>query len=234
MSFLYNYKKNKENFKKMEENKIKIFVTGFFNSGKSTLVHNLDDNAIHVEKELSKAYDDEKTHTTTGFDLGNLVWARPNLHIDTVGVLMSKSEYFKEKEEYYGWYTSEIELKGCPGQMQFSIVRKILSRGSDGVLFLIDGCDLINIGNALVILEETRACLGDDIPIKIIANKSDKEDYHGASVISTMIGEEVYEGSAKYNIGVKDAIIRILKSLSNYDERTAITKSEGMILDGKF
>lgn len=234
VSFLYNNKKIKESLKKMEENKIKIFVTGFFNSGKSTLVHTLDDEAIHVEKELSKAYDDEKTHTTTGFDLGNLVWARPNLQFNTEGVLMSKSEYIKEKIEYSGWHTSEIELKGCPGQMQFSVVRKILSRGSDGVLFLIDGCDLINIGNALVILEETRACLGDDIPIKIIANKSDKEEYHGADVISTMIGEEVYEGSAKYNIGVKDALIKILKSLSNYVNKAAITNSEGMILNGKF
>lgn len=192
---------------------LKIFVTGFFNSGKSTLVHALDEKAIHVEKKLSKAFNDEKTSTTTGFDLGRLIWARPNLNYETNGVLMSKSDYFKEIEEYKGWHIYYTELKGSPGQMQFSAVRKILAKGSDGVLFLIDGCDLGNIGNALVVLEEIKVAVGPNIPMRIIANKSDREDFHGCEIISSMIGEVVYEGSGKFKLGVKDAIIQILKSI---------------------
>ena len=216
----------------MEDIKIKIFITGFFNSGKSTLIHTLDNKAIHVEKELNKPYDKEKTHTTTGFDLGKLIWARPNLNFETEGVLMSKIDYLQDREEYSGWHIFEIELKGCPGQMQFSAVRKILSRGSDGVIFLIDGCDLLNIGNALVILEETKASLGQEVPLKIVANKSDREDYHGSKVISHMIGAEVYEGSAKYNIGIKDAIIRILKIILNGTNKESLSKKEGVIVNG--
>ncbi|MGQ4876351.1 MAG: hypothetical protein ACP6IY_19995, partial [Promethearchaeia archaeon] len=121
---------------------VKIFVTGFFNSGKTTLIHTLDKDAIHMEKPLKVKYSEEKTHTTTGFDLGKLIWARPNLHEDTEGVLMSKTEFIKEKNEYTGWHVIDVEIKGCPGQMQFASVRKILSKGSDGVLFLIDGSDL--------------------------------------------------------------------------------------------
>ena len=213
----------------MQNIKIKIFVTGFFNSGKTTLIHTLDNKAISVEKKLAKAYDNEKTHTTTGFDLARLVWTRPNLDFKTNGVIMNKTEYLRDKDEYSGWHTTNLELKGCPGQMQFSAVRKILARGNDGVILLIDGCDLVNIGNGLVILEETRVVLGQNIPIKIMANKSDREDFCGQEMISNMIGEPVYEGSAKHNIGMKDAIIQVCKMVVNRTNENSITTREAIV-----
>ncbi|MFX1443986.1 MAG: hypothetical protein ACFFHV_11270 [Promethearchaeota archaeon] len=211
---------------------IKIFVTGFFNSGKSTLIHTLDQKAIHVEKELSKAFNEEKTTTTTGFDLGRLVWARPNLEFETEGVLMSKTEYLRDKDEYLGWYLKYVELKGSPGQTQFSAVRKILAKGSNGVILLIDGCDLANIGNGLVVFEEIKIVLGADIPMKIIANKSDREDFHGCEMISNMIGETVYEGSGKYSIGVKDAIIELLKIILNAPNKNNVKEKEVIAENG--
>jgi len=216
----------------MDGRPIKIFVTGFFNSGKSTLVHTIDDKALHIEKKLSKAYDEEKTHTTTGFDLGRLIWARPNLNYETEGVLMSKTEYLRDKNEYSGWHIINVELKGSPGQVQFSDVRKILVKRSDGVIFLIDGCDLVNIGNALVVLEETKASVGHDIPMRIIANKSDRDDYHGCEMISNMIGAQVYEGAGKYNIGIKDAIIQILKIILYGKNKSKISEKEAAVIDG--
>ena len=217
----------------MDKKRIKIFVTGFFNSGKSTLVHTLDGKSIHVEKELNVMYEKGKTHTTTGFDLGRLMWVRPNLNIETVGLLMNKTEYFKEKDDYAGWHTLDIELKGCPGQMQFSAVRRILAKGSDGVILLIDGCDLVNIGNALVILEETKANLGQDIPMRIIANKSDREDFNGSEMISNMVGEQVYEGSAKCNVGIKDAIIHVSKIiLYGNNNNNNVAEKEVAVEDG--
>jgi signal recognition particle receptor subunit beta len=199
----------------MEKNKIKIFVTGFFNAGKTTLIHTLDDKAISVETKLAEEYEPGKTHTTTGFDLGRLVWVRPNLNFDTEGVLMSKSEYYRDNKEYSGWHIIDVELKGSPGQIQFKVVRNILGKGSDGVILLIDGCDLANIGNALVIREEITTNLGKNIPLNIIANKADREDYYGNEMISDLIGEEVYKGSVLDNIGIKDAIINTLKIIIN-------------------
>jgi len=207
----------------------KVFVTGFFNSGKSTLVHTLDNKAIHVEKELKKAYDNEKTTTTTGIDLGRMVWVRPNLSYETEGVIMSKTEFLRDKNEYSGWHVNNFELKGSPGQMQFSTVRKILAKGSDGVIFLIDGSDVANIGNALVIMEDIKAVLGPDIPMRIIANKSDREDYQGGEMVSNLVGEQVYEGSGKFNIGVKDAIIAILKMIANRDKVQNKSKMEAVV-----
>jgi signal recognition particle receptor subunit beta len=206
----------------------KIFVTGFFNSGKTTLIHTLDDKAISVEKKLAEEYEPGKTHTTTGFDLGRLVWARPNLNRETVGVIMSKTEYLRDINEYSGWYTKNVEMKGSPGQTQFKTVRKILAKGCDGVIMLIDGCDLANIGNALVILEEIKLNFGPNIPLRIIANKSDREDYFGAEMISDMIGDTVYEGSAKDNIGIKDAVIEVLKLINSNSENVQ-SKGEAVV-----
>ena len=216
----------------MKNNKIKIFITGFFNSGKTTLIHTLDDKAISVEKKLAQAYNDEKTHTTTGFDLARLIWARPNLDFKTEGVIMNKTEYLRDKSEYSGWHALNIELKGCPGQMQFSAVRRILAKKSDGVILLIDGCDLANIGNGLVILEETRAILGQNIPIRIIANKADRDDYCGCEMITNMIGEQVYSTSAKCNIGIKDAIIYVCKIILNGTNENNIVNKEGIVQNG--
>ena len=186
-------------------------VSGYFNSGKSTLIQTMDETAINIEKNLSDAQNDEKTTTTTGFDLGTIIWARPDLEEKTDGVLMSEAEYQSKKDEFVEWNLKNIELKGCPGKAHFSIVREILSIGSVGVIFLIDGCDKSNIDNALIVLEETKEALGDSIPLIIIANKSDREDYLGAEKISELIREKVFEGSGKTKEGIDDAIIHVSK-----------------------
>ena len=56
-----------------------------------------------------------------------------------------------------------------------------------------------------------------EYPMKIIANKCDREDFHGSEMISEMIGEKVYEGSGMQNVGIKDAIISVLKMIFNKD-----------------
>lgn len=145
---------------------------------------------------------------------------------------MSKTEYLREKDEYSGWHIKYIELKGSPGQTQFSMVRKILAKGSDGVIFLIDGCDLENIGHGLVVLEEIKAVLGQSVPMRIIANKSDRSDYQGCEMISNMLGEQVFEGSGKYNIGIKDAIIEVLKMILNGTQKENILEKEEVAQDG--
>ena len=193
------------------EKPLKLLVSGYFNSGKSTLIQTMDETAINIEKNLSDAQNDEKTTTTTGFDLGTIIWARPDLEEKTDGVLMSEAEYQSKKDEFVEWDLKNIELKGCPGKAHFSIVREILSIGSVGVIFLIDGCDKSNIDNALIVLEETKEALGDSIPLIIIANKSDREDYLGAEKISELIREKVFEGSGKTKEGIDDAIIHVSK-----------------------
>ncbi|MFX1396477.1 MAG: GTP-binding protein [Promethearchaeota archaeon] len=190
---------------------IKILISGYFNSGKSTLIKSLDQDAVVIEKKLSNAYSKEKTQTTTGFDLGRIIWLRPNLSPDTMGQLMSESDYENNKSKFEGWDVKQVELKGVPGKMHFSIIRSILAKRCDGVVFLIDGSEMESLKKALEVLEETKNYLNNDIPIVIIANKSDKKDFQGSLKISSVIGEDVLEGSAITKKGIPEAIILILK-----------------------
>lgn len=187
----------------------KIYVCGFFHAGKSTLIHALDSKSISIDKPLRELYEGEKATTTVGFDLGHLVWARPNQNSD--GVIMSESEYIKEKEEYEGWIFKKIEIKGCPGQLHFKDVRQIVAKSSDGVLFVIDSADPNSIGNALILLAECRCFLGDNIPMIVIANKQDLDRAMPPEQISTLVNENSYPGSARNNFGIKEAVIRLLR-----------------------
>jgi small GTP-binding protein len=196
-----------------------VLITGFFNAGKTTLIHSLDPGAISIEKALSDftkkklniESHSQKTHTTTGFDRGCLFWLRNSQEGN--GILMSYEEYKRDHEEFKDWIVKFVELKGVPGQAQFKIVRKLLSKGAEGVVFLFDGADLTNIGNGLAILEETRVYMPNQ-PMVIVANKKDHANYYGAETVSSMTGEsDIYEASALENIGIKDAIINLLKTI---------------------
>jgi len=203
----------------------KIYICGFFQAGKTTLVHLLDPKAMSIDKPLRKLYRGEKASTTVGFDLGHLIWARPSENTD--GVILSEDEFKRERNEYKNWICKKIEIKGSPGQLHFKDVRNMVARGSDGVLFLIDSSDPGSIGNALTLITECRCLLGDNIPMVIIANKQDLDNALNPEEISNLIGEKTYLGSAKNNFGIKEAIIRLLKIISE----EVMTKASSPIIN---
>ena len=57
----------------------------------------MDETAINIEKNLSIAKNSEKTSTTTGFDLGRIIWARPDLADTANGIIMSEAEFQKKR-----------------------------------------------------------------------------------------------------------------------------------------
>ncbi len=190
----------------------KIYVCGFFQAGKTTLIHTLDSNAFSIDKPLRELYRGEKATTTVGFDLGHLVWVRPNETSD--GVIMSATEFQRDFQEYEGWISKNVEIKGSPGQLHFKIVREMVAKDSDGVLLLIDSSDPSSIGNALTLLAETRCFLGFEIPLVIIANKQDLDMALSPHEITNLISERTYPGSARNNFGVKEAVIRLLRIIT--------------------
>ncbi len=187
----------------------KIYVCGYFQAGKTTLIHSLDPNAMSIEKKLRELYYGKESSTTVGFDLGHLVWARPRENTD--GILMSWFEFEKERDEYKDWICKLIELKGSPGQLHFKDMRNIVSKGSDGILFVIDSSDPGSIGYALTLIEESRCFLGKSIPLVVLANKQDLEIALPPEKVSDLIKFETFGGSAKNNFGVKEALIRLLR-----------------------
>ncbi|MHA1405630.1 MAG: ADP-ribosylation factor-like protein [Candidatus Helarchaeota archaeon] len=171
---------------------------------------------------LRQLYRGEKTSTTVGFDLGHLIWARPNENSE--GVIMSLDKFLKEKSEYAGWLIKKIEIKGSPGQLHFKDVRRMVARGSDGVLFVVDSSDPNSIGNALTLIAECRCMLGENVPMVVVANKQDLEEALTPEEISDLIKENAHGGSARNNFGIKEAIIQLLRIITGEITESSYTQ----------
>ena len=69
-------------------------------------------------------------------------------------------------------YGVEIFLFGTPGLQRFEIIRKILSKGADGILFVVDSVNVASFEEAKKLLKEVYDIL-PGVPIVLCANKQD-------------------------------------------------------------
>ncbi len=192
----------------------KVYVTGPFQAGKTTLIHTLDPDAISIEREMREAYRGEKGTTTTGFDLGRVIWVRKDESHD--GLIVPKKEFEREASEYEGWIVKEIELRGVPGQLHFKFVRDTMRSNTDGVLMVVDSSDYGMIGDASAILAETIASFGE-IPLEVIANKQDRDDAASPEEVATWLGVDRATGTcAKEQESAKNALIRLLRKVEAF------------------
>ncbi len=204
----------------------KVYVTGPFQAGKTTLIHTLDPDAISVERDMKDEYRGEKSTTTTGFDLGRVLWLRKSP--EHLGLIIPKNEFIKESGEYQGWIKKEIELRGVPGQLHFKFVRDTMRMKTDGVLMIVDASDYGMIGDACAILAENLASFGN-LPLMTIANKQDREDAASPDEVATWLGVTKAIGiSARDRESSKDALCSLLQDIEN----TVDGKIEGSIANG--
>ncbi len=186
----------------------KIYVTGPFQSGKTTFVHTLDPNTISVERPLSEPHRGEMGTTTTAFDLGRVVWAYKNP--GDVGLLMSSKEYQEDTDQYEGWITRRIEVRGAPGQLHFRTIREVMMVNANGVLMLVDASDPGKIGEACAILAETKDKLGS-IPLTVLANKQDRQDAASPDAVAEWLGVgQCYGMAGKDVVSASETMIRLL------------------------
>ncbi|MGQ4834328.1 MAG: GTP-binding protein [Candidatus Asgardarchaeia archaeon] len=192
---------------------IKIYVTGPFNAGKTTLIHKLAPNATSIEH-----YYNDGTSTTVGFDLGTIYWDPTN------DKLLKRIPNNMEKiDEIY-----KVVLVGTPGQMQFAPVREILAKGCQGVLFIIDSTNLGQVGVALAMYEEIKSYFKGDFPMIILANKQDLENAADAETIGRLLKIEnvkIIEGSALKEINIEEAIIELLHMIVNRNSEYLTVKA---------
>jgi signal recognition particle receptor subunit beta len=186
----------------------KVYVTGPFQSGKTTFVHTLDPNTISVERPLSKPHRGEMGTTTTAFDLGRVVWAYKTP--GDVGLLMSAKEYEQDRSEYDGWTTHRIEVRGAPGQLHFRTIREVMMVNAHGVLMLVDASDPGKIGEACAILAETKDKLGK-MPLVVLANKQDRQDAASPEAVAEWLGvSDVYGMTGKDIVSASEIMIQLL------------------------
>lgn len=189
--------------------RIKVYVVGPFQSGKTTLVHSLDPKAISIQREYKVG--SQVISTTVGFDLGKVIWLHGK---DDKIVEVSKFDGSDLKDgEYEVW---EVTLVGAPGQLRFKNVRSAVARGSNGVLFVIDSTKPGQAGYIFALLEEVKRFLGEDTPMVIIANKQDLKDALKADKIRQLLrldNVKIVEASAIRGEGVVEGLIELLKMI---------------------
>ncbi len=81
----------------------------------------------------------------------------------------------------------KIHLFGTPGLKHFKILRQVLSKGADGVLFLVDSQDKNSDDEARAIWQEVQEFL-PGVPITVAANKQDLPNARKAAKIREDLG----------------------------------------------
>jgi small GTP-binding protein len=126
----------------------------------------------------------------------------------------------------------DVFLFGTPGLLRFNVMRDVVVRGTDGVIFMFDAVHPEKDEDAIHILNSIRQAIPSETPIIFLANKQDIEGARSAEVVqtqnylpqsskifatSTKTGENVTE-SLKYIVNfVFENYSSLLKTLQLYE-----------------
>ncbi|UCG89527.1 MAG: GTP-binding protein [Candidatus Heimdallarchaeota archaeon] len=135
-------------------------------------------------------------------------------------------------------YGVEIFLFGTPGLQRFEIIRKILSKGADGILFVVDSVNVASFEEAKKLLKEAYDIL-PGVPIVLCANK---QDIRGAKspneVADVVLGKNkdkisVIGTSATTGEQIEHALgLIVLNAIKQYyDILLAVKKSNGELAE---
>ena len=67
----------------------------------------------------------------------------------------------------------DVFLFGTPGLLRFNVMRDVVVRGTDGLIFIFDAAHPEKDEDAIIILNSLRKAIGPDTPIVYLANKQD-------------------------------------------------------------
>ncbi|MFX0171259.1 MAG: ATP/GTP-binding protein [Candidatus Hodarchaeota archaeon] len=131
-------------------------------------------------------------------------------------------------------YGVEVFLFGTPGLQRFEIIRKILSKGADGILFVVDSVNIASFEEAENLLREVYEIL-PGVPIVLCANKQDiKGAKSPQQVADAVLGKNketisVIGTSAKTGDNIERALgLIVLNAIKQYfNILLAVKKSDG-------
>lgn len=103
---------------------------------------------------------------------------------------------------------------GTPGMAHFSIIREILSKGADGIIFMIDSSDPSKDGEVREIWDEAQN-YASEVPIIVLANKQDVPNSRSAGdlrgIFEFLENIPIIETSTKDNSFLDEAMEELLK-----------------------
>ena len=79
----------------------------------------------------------------------------------------------------------DVFLFGTPGLLRFNVMRDVVVRGADGLIFIFDAAHPEKDEDAIIILNSLRKAIGLDTPIVYLANKQDIAGARHTEVVRT-------------------------------------------------
>ncbi len=118
-------------------------------------------------------------------------------------------------------------LFGTPGLLRFSIMRRIVSNGSDGIIFIFDAAAPEKDDSAIVILNSIRKILPPNTPVVFLANKQDVEGARSPEVVRTQNylpeNSKIFPTSIKTRINIKESITYLVNHI--YEEYSSLIQT---------
>jgi hypothetical protein len=120
-------------------------------------------------------------------------------------------------------YGIQIHLFGTPGLARFEIIRKILQKGADGIIFVLDSLNPATFDEAKGLWKGFRENLSKDVPAIILANKQDIPEAMGPAEVFAGLDLQnetnipIIGVSAKEGTNIEKALsLIVLSVLSRY------------------
>ena len=118
----------------------------------------------------------------------------------------------------------ECFLFGTPGLLRFSVMRKIVTSGSDGIIFIFDSVHPEKDDSAIVILNSVRKLLPSNTPVVFLANKQDVEGARTPEIIRQQNylpeNSKIFPTSTTTGLNIKESITYLVNII--YEEYSSL------------
>ena len=115
-------------------------------------------------------------------------------------------------------------LFGTPGLLRFSVMRNIVTSGSDGIIFIFDSVHPEKDDSAIVILNSVRKLLPSNTPVVFLANKQDVEGARSPEIIrqQNYIPEtsKIFPTSTTTGLNIKESVTHLVNII--YEEYSSL------------
>jgi signal recognition particle receptor subunit beta len=115
-------------------------------------------------------------------------------------------------------------LFGTPGLLRFSVMRNIVTSGSDGIIFIFDSVHPEKDDSAIVILNSVRKLLPSNTPVVFLANKQDVEGARSPEIIrqQNYIPEtsKIFPTSTTTGLNIRESMTHLVNII--YEEYSSL------------
>ncbi len=131
----------------------------------------------------------------------------------------------------------DVFLFGTPGLLRFNVMRDVVVRGTDGLIFIFDAAHPEKDEDAIIILNSLRKVIGPDTPIVYLANKQDVAGARHTEVVRSQnyLREDavIFPTNTRTGENLKEALKYLVNLIyDNYSSLITVLRSYETNIEG--